>query len=232
MMGLAVAGMAHRIKNILMGLEGGVYIINDGFESDNKETVAEGWGMVQRNVGKISSVVKDLLYCAKDREPQFVEAAKPAEIIREVYELYRPRTLEQGIELRLEVDDSMTATLDPESVHSLVANLVANAIDGCRFDTTGDKDHEIIIRCRPGMAETAIIEVSDNGGGIPDGVHDKVFKGFFSTKGTEGTGLGLLVVSKTVEEHGGTISFASREGEGTTFTATLPMRRDLEPQLE
>ena len=225
MMGLAVAGMAHRIKNILMGLEGGVYIINDGFERDDQDVVTEGWGMVQRNVAKIASVVKDLLYCAKGREPQFVAGTKPAEIIREVYDLYQPRTLEQGIELRLEVDASLTATLDPESVHSLVANLVANAIDGCRFDTSGGKDHEIVIRCRPGLADTAIIEVADNGAGIPDGVHDKVFKGFFSTKGTEGTGLGLLVVQKTVEEHGGTVSFTSREGEGTTFTATLPTRR-------
>ncbi len=222
MMGLAVAGMAHRIKNILMGLEGGVYIINDGFETGEQESVAQGWGMVQRNVARIAAVVKDLLYCSKDRDPEFVEGVRPAEILREVAEMYRSRTEEDGIDLKVEADQQLVATLAPEGVHSLVANLVANAIDACRFDTTSDKRHAITMRCRRGPGDAVVIEVADNGGGIPADVHHKVFKGFFSTKGTEGTGLGLLVVQKTVAEHGGTISFASKEGDGTTFTAVLP----------
>ena len=69
---------------------------------------------------------------------------------------------------------------------------------------------------------STIVEVSDNGSGIPKDVHDKVFKGFFSTKGTEGTGLGLLVVQKVIDEHGGTVSFESEEGRGTRFTAEFP----------
>jgi signal transduction histidine kinase len=223
MMGLAVASMAHRVKNILMGLEGGVYIINDGFESGERAAVAQGWSMVQRNVERIAAVVKDLLFCSKDRVPEFAEGVRPAEILDEVYELYRKRTEAEQIDLVLEADRELVGTLAPEGVHSLAANLVANAIDACRFDS-GDKPHWIAIRCRRGPADSIVIEVADNGGGIPADVHDKVFKGFFSTKGTEGTGLGLLVVQKIVVEHGGTISFASVESEGTTFTAVLPAR--------
>jgi signal transduction histidine kinase len=58
-----------------------------------------------------------------------------------------------------------------------------------------------------------------------------VFHEFFSSKGTEGTGIGLLVVQKVAEEHGGTVSFASRPGEGTVFTVTIPAHRSL-PILE
>ena len=69
------------------------------------------------------------------------------------------------------------------------------------------------------------VVVADNGVGIPDDVHHRVFENFFSTKGTEGTGLGLLVVQKVVSEHNGDISFASEEGKGTTFRIVLPNQR-------
>jgi len=69
-----------------------------------------------------------------------------------------------------------------------------------------------------------VIRVSDNGAGIPEEHLHRVFKGFFSTKGTEGTGLGLLVVQKVTEEHGGNVTFSSRPGKGTTFTVVLRPR--------
>ncbi|NOZ00822.1 MAG: PAS domain-containing protein, partial [Deltaproteobacteria bacterium] len=65
LMGRAVAGMAHRIKNLLMGLEGGIFVVNTGMETDDRNTVAEGWEMVERNVNRVSRIVKDLLYCSK-----------------------------------------------------------------------------------------------------------------------------------------------------------------------
>jgi len=230
MMGLAVAGMAHRIKNILMGLEGGIFVLNTGVETDDGETIDQGWEMVGRNVEKISRMVKDLLYCSKGRIPAVEDDVSPTEIVREVYELYRPRTAGEGIELALEVEDGVSAgTFDPEAILNMVVNLTTNAVDACRFDPAGpDKEHRITLRCRQREVGDTVIEVQDNGGGIPEDVCDKVFKGFFSTKGTEGTGLGLLVVQKVAEEHGGAVTFASQQGEGTTFTVVLPRHRDTE----
>lgn len=69
LMGQAVAGMAHSIKNIMMGLGGGIYVVNRGLEADNKEEIKEGWAMVQLNFDKIAELVRDILYCAKDRQP-------------------------------------------------------------------------------------------------------------------------------------------------------------------
>jgi signal transduction histidine kinase len=206
-----------------MGLEGGIFIVTEGIDSDDRQIMGEGWEMVKRNVDKVAAVVKDLLYCSKMREPRFEKGASPAAIIREVHELFAKRAADDGIELRVEVDEELRGTFDPRGMHSLFSNLVANAIDGCRFDPDGgDKDQAITMRCRQGAASSIVAEVEDNGSGIPDNVHDKVFKGFFSTKGTEGTGLGLLVVQKVVDEHGGTVSFVSKEGEGTRFTAVFP----------
>ena len=70
-----------------------------------------------------------------------------------------------------------------------------------------------------------MVEVADNGAGIPDDAKEKVFESFFSTKGTEGTGLGLLVVQKVVEEHRGSVSFTSTVGQGTTFRVVFPATR-------
>ncbi|MBW2256797.1 MAG: PAS domain-containing protein [Deltaproteobacteria bacterium] len=227
MMGLAVAGMAHRTKNIIMGLEGGIFVVNDGLETDDRDAMEEGWRMVERNVSKVSRVVKDLLLCAKEREPDFRANTSPPQIVREVHELYRDRMAAEDIEFVLDGDIAdHQGTFDPDGIYSVVSNLVANALDACSFDTEGaHKQHRIVVHCGRDSSDAAIIEVSDNGAGIPDGLSDKVFQSFFSTKGTEGTGLGLLVVQKVVEECGGSITFTSQEGEGTTFRVVLPDQR-------
>ena len=114
---------------------------------------------------------------------------------------------------------------DPDGLLKLLTNLAANALDACRFDPAyGDKVHVISLRCLRDRAGNTVFAVEDNGAGIPGDVHHKVFESFFSTKGTEGTGLGLLVVQKVVEEHGGQITFTSAEGRGTRFRAVLPGR--------
>jgi len=224
LMGRAVAGMAHRIKNILMGLEGGIFVVNTGLENDDRQAMAEGWEMVERNVQRVSRIVKDLLYCSKERPPRFESGVSLHVIARDVCELFAERVAEQGIELQLELgDQDVRGTFDPEGLHNLLSNLLANAIDACRFDPTPDKGrHAITVRCLPNDDGAVALEVEDDGVGIPDEMNSRVFVEFFSSKGTEGTGIGLLVVQKVAEEHGGRATFRSSPGQGTTFTVTLP----------
>jgi signal transduction histidine kinase len=224
LMGRAVAGMAHRVKNILMGLEGGIFVVNTGLETDDREAISEGWEMVERNVGRVSRIVQDLLYCSKDRQPKFEEDVCPQDIVIEVRELFASRTADNEIELRTELSEPPhRGSFDPEGIHSLLCNLVANAIDACRFDPSEDKTrHRITMRCHRNGDGSTVLEVEDDGAGIPADLNNKVFEDFFSSKGSEGTGIGLLVVQKVAEEHGGTVSFDSDPGRGTTFTVTLP----------
>jgi PAS domain S-box-containing protein len=224
LMGRAVAGMAHRIKNILMGLEGGIFVVNTGLETGDRESIDEGWDMVERNVSRVSRIVKDLLYCSKDRPPDFTENVCPHDIVIDVRDLYADRMREENIEIRTELSQPPhRGTFDVEGLHSLLCNLVANAIDACRFDPSEDKDHHTItLRCRQDKDGATILQVADTGAGIPEGLNNKVFEDFFSSKGTEGTGIGLLVVQKVAEEHGGKIALNSSPGRGTTFTVTIP----------
>jgi len=224
LMGRAVAGMAHRIKNILMGLEGGVFVANTGREANDEETMAQGWDMVERNVKTISRLVRDLLYCSKEREPEFQADVCLVEILKEVCAVYTKRTAQDRIQLVVDEQDTATpGRFDPDGVTNLVRNLVTNAIDACRFDPDPAKaEHRIVLRCRNDERGAAVIEVEDNGPGIPVDIVEKVFVDFFSTKGTEGTGVGLLVVQKVAEEHGGCVTFSTEEGHGTTFRVKLP----------
>ncbi len=224
LMGQAVAGMAHTIKNLLMGLEGGIFVVSTALEQKDDNLLMEGWDMVHRNVGKVSHMVKDLLYCAKDREHQF-KRADPAGIAREVYELFEEKAKKDEIELRLEVEGELPeAELDPDAVHNLLSNLISNAIDACKFDVTKQR-HWICLRASRQGADRVLYEVCDNGKGIPAEWSNKVFDNFFSTKGDKGTGLGLLVARKVVQEHHGNISFTSEPNQGTTFRVTLPLRQ-------
>jgi signal transduction histidine kinase len=101
-------------------------------------------------------------------------------------------------------------------------NLVTNAIDACIFDSSVDKAHRVTMTTAVEDDGTVRFEVSDNGCGMTEEVRSKLFSSFFSTKGVKGTGLGLLVTAKLVEEHKGSIDVVSTEGEGTTFILRLP----------
>jgi PAS domain S-box-containing protein len=222
--GRAVAGMAHRVKNILMGLEGGIFIVNEGLDNNERTSIEQGWEMVERNVGLVTGIVKDLLYCSKDREPSFESGICPQDIVREVRDLYAARMSDDHVEIRTEFSTPPhRGTFDPDAIHNLLCNLVANAIDACRFDPCPDKmQHNVVIRCFENGNGTTVFEVEDDGAGIPEDLSHRVFQEFFSSKGSEGTGIGLLVVQKVAEEHGGKVTFESRPGHGTVFTVTIP----------
>ena len=231
LMGRAVAGMAHRIKNILMGLEGGIFVVNTGMESNDNATIEEGWEMVERNVSKVSRLVKDLLFCSKARQPIFKDNVCPQDIAREVHALFAERS-GADIELHLDLDqEPQCGTFDPDGLANLLSNLMANAIDACRFNDQ-KSTHHITLRCRQDPQGTCVFEIEDDGPGIPDDVSEKMFEDFFSTKGTEGTGIGLLVVRKVANEHGGKVSFESELGRGTTFRVTLPAVPNTSTQQE
>ena len=227
LLGQTVAGMAHSIKNIMMGLDGGIYVVNKGLEDKKPEEVKEGWEMVLLNFDKISHIVKDILYCSKERDPN-LQSIKPNEVVRQVYQLFKDVAESYAIAIRLDLDDNVkAAVIDPEGLHTVLSNLVTNAMDACKIDLWKDK-HLVEIRTRSGDNGTTIIEVADNGIGIDKDLDGHVFEDFFTSKGDKGTGLGLMVTQKIMKEHGGSITFRSRPSEGTTFVATFPRREEPE----
>jgi PAS domain S-box-containing protein len=224
--GQTVAGLAHGIKNILTGLEGGMYVTSTGLKRSDAQRTRQGWEMLERNIGRISSLVKNLLAFSRG-EPPKLERLAPADVAREVYELFSESAAQHGIELRLDAVGAIEpAVMDREGLHSALANLVSNALDACLV--SGSAPCSIVLRVIE-RERAVIFEVTDSGCGMDYDVKQKVFTSFFSTKGAGGTGLGLLLTRKIVQQHGGTIAFESTPGQGTTFRLSFP--RDRLPRL-
>ena len=220
--GQTVAGLAHSVKNILMGLEGGKYIVSLGLKKKDDELIGQGWEMLERNFDKTTSLVKDFLSFAKGRRPQAVEVS-PNDLVEEIIDLYHEIARSIGIELRAKLDPNVRrAPLDPDGMHTCLTNLVSNAIDACRMSEK--KDLWVEIRTRQ-TGDNLVFEVADNGEGIDYDVKRKIFTTFFTTKGGEGTGLGLLTTRKIVQEHGGKITVQSKPGQGARFKIELPRKR-------
>lgn len=221
--GQTVAGLAHGIKNILMGLEGGMYVVNSGLQRNDNDLVSSGWTMLQNNITKISTVVREYLQFARGTEIQ-VEKADPVAIARDVYGLYHDLAEQSDITLTAELDESVAeAPLDPEGIHTCLANLVSNAIDACEMSDKTRK--KITLSCHEKNG-SIVYEVKDNGTGMDYEVKKKIFSNFFTTKASgQGTGLGLLVTRRIVFEHGGKVTFDSVLRRGTVFTIELPRKR-------
>jgi two-component system NtrC family sensor kinase len=220
--GQTVAGMAHAIKNILGGLKGGRFMVNKGLELNERQYLWDGWAMVERNIEKVARLSLDLLNFCRDREPE-LEQIDPNGPVREVFDLYRERANQLGIRLNLDLEETRAlAKLDPQGMHEVLANLVSNAIDACALADPPPAQPEIVLRSRYRPEGGLLLEVRDNGPGIPEDVRKKLFTIFFSTKGSRGTGLGLLLSQKIVQEHGGEIRVQSAPGQGATFQIFLP----------
>jgi len=217
--GQTVAQLAHGIKNILTGLRGGMYAIKSGMKSGSEQRTAKGWEMLERNVERITTLVKGFLSYSKKHVPK-MEEIDPQELAREVFSLYYAGALKAGVTLLFEGEEGIPpATMDPSDIHTCLANLVSNAIDACK--TSKKQGCGVSVRVKRGD-DTIIFEVEDTGCGMEPEIKEKLFNSFFTTKGLGGTGLGLLVTKKILREHGGRIEVESEPGEGSCFRLVLP----------
>jgi len=222
--GQTVASLAHYVKNILFGLKGGVYLVDEALKENDTDSLKDGWDLVESNMGRISGLVLDLLEYSKERKPEY-EKCFPNEIADDVCKLTQESAKEYGIEIIKDFDPSMgEAVIDPKGIHRCLLNLVSNAIDACIYDSNEEKKWVVQVRTLLEDDGAVRFEVSDNGCGMDEEVKKKLFTSFFTTKEGRGTGLGLLNTQKIVQEHGGTITVNSQPGEGSTFTIRLPYR--------
>jgi len=224
--GQTVAGLAHGVKNLLMGIDGGMYVLRSGLERSDAGRILKGWEMLEQDIGRITEFVKEFLEFAKGRTAE-VQPVDPNEPAREVVALFRETAKLKGIELKDDLEgDIPIAFMDKEGIHTCLVNLVSNALDAC---DVSDKPNRNVVLSTCEQDGKLIYRVVDDGVGMDYDIKKKVFSSFFSTKVTgKGTGLGLLTTRKIAQEHGGTVSFDSAEGAGSVFRLEFP--RDRLPQ--
>jgi len=225
--GQTASGLAHAIKNITGALSGGIFVLDKGFELNNPDYIEKGWKIVKKNVNKINSLSLDLLNFAADRPLDF-RHTDPNAPAREVHELIQPQARAYHIDFTLALDDNLPHILmDGEGMHRALLNLVTNAMHACMDLRCAPAEKRILLRsCR---SEGGFVEyhIEDNGCGMDTQTREMIFQNFFSTKGFDGTGLGLMITKKIIEDHDGSIQMRSDTGVGTHFTVRLPVRGGL-----
>jgi PAS domain S-box-containing protein len=221
--GQTVAGLAHGIKNVLMGLEGGLYVFQSGLQKGDNERMMEGWQILVEDIGRITSFVKEFLDFSRGKTPK-VQWVDPNRIATDVIELFKDKAAMAGIALIADLQQNIPyASMDEESIHTCLTNLVSNALDACEISDKPVRRVTVTLRDNNGLL---IFEVADDGAGMDYEVKKNIFTSFFSTKGSDrGTGLGLLTTRKIVQQHGGTVSFKSTEGIGSVFRMEFPRNR-------
>ncbi|MEI8195756.1 MAG: ATP-binding protein, partial [Phycisphaerae bacterium] len=222
--GETVASLSHSIKNILQGISGGAEVVERAIRKQNIDEVRTGWNMLKRNIDKVQTLTMNMLAYSKPRTPN-VELTHLPHILNECLELVKPQASEKRVTLLTEISSSQPPVpVDADGIHQAVLNLLGNAIDAVEAASgvvTLSSQYDPI-------AQEAVIEVQDNGVGISPDQQMRMFEPFFSTKGQRGTGLGLAVTKKIIEEHLGTIAVISKVGQGTTFRMRLPIvQKDL-----
>ena len=218
--GETIAGAAHCIKNIVNAMRGGSFILQKGLKKGDLGKSKEGWQMLEPAVGRISDLSLDLLTMSKGRKPDYAET-EVGGLVERVCSLVRESARQRHVEVVSRSKRGLKGKLDPLAMERCVLNLVSNAVEACAAEGGGRVEAVCTGTGKDG-AEVQIT-VSDDGPGMEEDVRRKIFRPFFSTKGSKGTGLGLSVTRKIVNEHGGRISVTSRPNSGTAFTIRLPM---------
>jgi signal transduction histidine kinase len=224
--GLVVAGLAHDIKNYMAGLS----LAQELVDPEVKEKLSPGgndaWDTMKDAQKRITDLVQDMLAYSKPRVPEW-QLTDPNQIIQAAARSAERRAAERGVLLDSKRHPKAGLWwLDSRGIERCLVNLVGNAVDATPGGGT------VTIKVAPSEDGAHLeLTVADTGEGIPPEARDKVFDLFFSTKQSKGTGLGLAVTKKIVEEHGGTITFTTEVNEGTTFLIALP-RHDERPNTK
>jgi signal transduction histidine kinase len=223
--GETVASLSHSIKNILQGLRGGADVVEMGLKRDDLDVSRNGWGILKRNLDRIVSLSLNMLAFSRQR-PVEVEFQQLGPLIDECVQLLEVASAGKRVALIADVDPEMPPIpIDASLIHQAMMNLMGNAIEAVE---EGSGAVTVRAMYRPpgsrgeGSPPVAEISVIDNGPGVPEELRARIFEPFSTTKGTRGTGLGLAVTKRVVEEHGGRISLSSEAGRGATFTISLP----------
>ncbi|HZE22050.1 MAG TPA: ATP-binding protein, partial [Desulfobaccales bacterium] len=212
--GEAAAYVSHEIKNPLMVIGGLAGQVGRHFRDD--PAVQEKLEIIQKEARRLEAFLGELRDFLRPVQPHRQEV-DVNQVIHEVKTLMADAVQEKGVRLVERLDPHLPPIeADPSQLEQVLLNLVKNALEA-----TDQKDK---IRLTSGVEDAQVwFAVQDTGKGMPEEVLEKIFHPFYTTK-DKGTGLGLAVINKIVNDHHGTITVDSVAGSGSTFTVRLPRK--------
>ena len=209
------AGLAHELRNPLASISGAAGILKRGHASSEDHRAC--LEIIEKETQRLNKLLSGFLDFARPRAPRFQKVDLTL-VLDSVTALAAHATGAESIELRREIEGPLPEVdCDPEQMKQVILNLLINAIQA----TPGRG----VVRVGVSAGRDRVsLFVRDEGCGIPADQRDHIFTPFFTTK-DNGTGLGLAVAAKIVEQHGGLLTASSNPGKGMTFQLELPLDR-------
>jgi len=215
-LGQLAATIAHEVRNPLSSIKGAAQLMRNEYE--DLAPLQEFVGIIVDEVNTLSRITTDLLDFARPMQMD-LQWTRINDVVERTLGFLAPYLEESRVAVHFEGNREVPQVLaDPQQIEQVLRNLLINAAQampqgGTALLETGwnPEDGSVWLR------------ITDHGAGIPEHKLETIFQPFVTSK-TKGTGLGLPIVQKIVENHGGTICVSSRLGQGTTFTVTLPRR--------
>lgn len=215
-LGQSIALLSHDIKNILEGLQGGAYVVEEGIKDKDMALSQRGWNIVKKNITEITRITQNILYSAKERKPR-KKPASPVDVARRAGLLFAEKASSMEIQLLLQLNPKVPhVKLDPAGISRMLENLIWNALQACQANTEKSK-HTVNVRVDYYDKYHFMYEVEDNASGMDQKTRENIFKEFFSSKGDSGTGLGLMVVERIIRSHHGKVEVLTKPGKGSLF---------------
>lgn len=216
--GQAVAGLSHYTKNILHGLSGSVQLLDEHIGKEQGPVVESSWPILKRNVGRIGHVVEDMLAYSKPRVPM-LDWCDVSELVQDAIESVQNTSRVTQISIETKIGDGPEKVcVDEQGIFRCLLNLLTNALDAMKDIENG----VVRISSTASSAGNWRLQIEDDGPGVDSSEIEKIFDPFYSTKGSQGTGLGLAVSHKIVEEHKGRLWVEPGNPSGALFCMEIP----------
>ncbi|HVV87528.1 MAG TPA: ATP-binding protein [Kofleriaceae bacterium] len=213
--GQLAAGIAHEIRNPLASISGSIELLGQAPRASEEDKAL--MTIVLREIDRLNALVGELLDYANPRPPELVEFDL-AELLAETLQVVRQDRSWGGVKVVAELPPApLEVVADPAKLRQVAWNLVRNATEALAGGVG-----QVTVRARD-EGDQVVVEVEDDGPGIPADQLGRIFDPFFTTK-KRGTGLGLATCHGIVAEHGGTLTVESAPGRGSKFVMTLPRR--------
>jgi len=223
-LGNLAARLAHEIKNPLTAIGTFIQLLPHKYEDE--EFRKDFYEIAMEETMRVNKLITELLDLVKPRETHFAHGDLH-ELINKMILLVSPQSKAKNIAIRCDFDETIGPIwMDSEMIKQVILNLLSNALE---FTPKGGRiEIETRNSIREDKSEAIRIEVRDNGIGIPPSDLNRIFEPYFTTKHKSsmhsGTGLGLFIAHKHMQEHGGTIEVNSKVEEGATFVCTIPRK--------
>lgn len=224
-LGLMLGSMSHGVKGMLTALDGGIYQLESGLKNSNPERIDNAFELIKQMADRIKKMVLEILYYAKSRKLEY-KSVDVVKLVQTVISTVSNLARKNGVQIEAQIPESLGEfDIDSNWLQSALINLAENAVEACKYDKIRTKNHLVKFTLWEDEKKRVCLSIEDNGMGIDQETREKMFTLFFTSKGSQGTGLGLFIANHVVQQHGGTISVESTLGEGTTFKVCLPRKK-------